>query len=229
VHTDWSDGRATIAAMAAAAAERGLSYLAVSDHSGSLRMAGGLDADRVRRQWEAIDALNDAGGPVRVLKATEMDILPDGRLDFDDELLEGFDWVTASLHSGFAQSPRRLTDRVLAAIASPHVDAIGHPTGRMLGRREGAALQFERVIEAAAATGTFLEVNSQPRRLDLNDRMARMALAAGARLLIGSDAHATAGLDLVRLGVVVARRAGARPEDVGNTLPWEELAARRRR
>jgi DNA polymerase (family X) len=228
VHTDWSDGRATLATMAEAAAVRGLDYLAVSDHSGSLRMAGGLEPDRVRRQWEAIDALNAAGGPVRLLKATEMDILPDGRLDFEDDLLAGFDWVTASLHSGFAQSPRQLTDRVLAAIASPHVDAIGHPTGRMRGRREGAALHIDRVAEAAAATGTFLEVNSQPRRLDLNDRMARTALEAGARLLVGSDAHAVPGLDLVRLGVVVARRAGARPEDVGNTLPWEELAALRR-
>jgi DNA polymerase (family 10) len=227
VHSDWSDGRETIAAMAEAARRRGYAYVAISDHSQSLRMAGGLEPDRVRRQWEVIDELNASDPGIRVLKATEVDILADGRIDFEDELLAGFDWVTASLHSGFRQDAKRLTDRVLAAIASPHVDAIGHPTGRMLGRREAAPLDVARVVAAAAETGTFLEVNSQPRRLDLNDAMAREALRAGARLTIGSDAHGADGLDFVRHGVTIARRAGATAADIGNARPWEELAALR--
>jgi DNA polymerase (family 10) len=227
VHSDWSDGRETIAAMAAAARERGYAYLGISDHSQSLRMAGGLEPDRVRRQWELIDQLNARDDGIRILKATEVDILTDGRIDFDDDLLAGFDWVTASLHSGFSQDARRLTERVLAAIESPHVDAIGHPTGRMLGRREAAPLDLDRVLEAAARTGTFLEINSQPRRLDLNEAMAREALRGGVRLVIGSDAHGAAGLDLVRLGVAVARRAGAGPADIGNARGWDELAAMR--
>ena len=227
VHSDWSDGRETIPAMAAAARERGYEYVAISDHSQTLRMAGGLDPDKVRRQWEVIDELNASDPGIRVLKATEVDILADGRIDFEDDLLAGFDWVTASLHSAFRQDAKQLTARVLAAIESPHVDAIGHPTGRMLGRREAAPLDLARVVEAAARTGTFLEVNSQPRRLDLNDAMAREALRAGVRLVIGSDAHNSGALDLVRLGVTVARRAGARAEDIGNARPWEDLAALR--
>jgi DNA polymerase (family 10) len=213
--------------MAAAARLRGYDYVAISDHSQTLRMAGGLEPDRVRRQWEVIDELNASDPGILVLKATEVDILADGRIDFEDDLLAGFDWVTASLHSGFRQDAKQLTARVLAAIESPHVDAIGHPTGRMLGRREAAPLDLARVVEAAARTGTFLEVNSQPRRLDLNDAMAREALRAGARLVIGSDAHGGASLDFIHFGITVARRAGAAAADIGNARPWEELAALR--
>lgn len=226
-HTDWSDGKEPLARMVEHARARGYEYLAISDHSQSLSMAGGLDPDRVRRQWEAIDAINARHDDIRVLKATELDILPDGRLDFDDELLAGFDWVTASLHGGFGQAPAQLTDRLLTAIESPHVDAIGHPTARMLGRRPHAPIDLPRVIAAAARTGTYLEVNGQPRRLDLDSRMARAALAGGARLVLGADAHSGDGLDYARLAVTVARRAGARPEDVANTRPFAELAAMR--
>jgi DNA polymerase (family 10) len=223
LHTTWSDGRDTLEAMVEGARARGLRYLAVSDHSVSLAMARGLDPDRVRRQWDEIDALNDRVDGIRVLKACEVDVLADGRLDYDDDLLAGFDWVTASLHSGFRQSPERLTERVLGAIAHPFVDAVGHPTGRMFGRREGYALDLDRVIEAAARTGTFLEINAQPRRLDLNAEHARRALAGGARLVIGSDAHSVDELDLRRYGVLVARRAGADAAAIGNTWPLETL------
>lgn len=215
VHTDWSDGDLDIASMARAAAARGYRYLGVSDHSRRLRMAGGLEPDRVRRQWDEIDRLNDAGGPVRILKATEVDILAES-LDFEDDLLAGFDWVTASLHSGLSASGARLTERVLRAIESPHVDAIGHPTARMLGRRAAAPIDVERIAEAAARTGTALEVNGQLQRLDLDADAARRALAAGARLQLSSDAHSAGELAMMDNALLVARRAGAGPWDVVN-------------
>ncbi|MCU0308299.1 MAG: DNA polymerase/3'-5' exonuclease PolX [Thermoleophilia bacterium] len=222
-HSTWSDGTATIAEMAAAAAARGYDYLGVSDHSRSLAMAGGLDPDRLRRQWEEIARVQEGVSGVRLLRASEVDILADGRLDFDDEVLAALDWVTASVHSAFRQPPERITARLLAAIEHPHVDAIGHPTGRMLGRREGYAFDVDRVLEAAARTGTCLEVNGQPARLDLDAALARRALEAGVRLIVSSDAHSTDALGFVRNGVLVARRAGARAEDVANTRQWPGL------
>jgi len=227
MHTDWSDGRATLDQMVAAAGGLGLEYVAVSDHSKSLAMAGGLDEERVRRQWERIDELNARGEGPQILRACEVDILADGVLDFDDDFLAEFDWVTASLHSGLSQGSERITARLLAAIESPHVDAIGHPTGRMLGRRTGSRFDVERVLDRAAATGTCLEINSQPRRLDLPDHLARQAIAAGVMLVIGSDAHSPAELAFRRFGVTVARRAGARAADIANTRPFAELVALR--
>jgi DNA polymerase (family 10) len=226
-HTRWSDGTEDIPAMVEAARARGYAYLAISDHSQSLAMAGGLDPERVRRQWEEIERENARRPDIVVLRATEVDILADGRLDFDDELLAGFDWVTASIHSGLAADAERITARVLAAVESPLVDVIGHPTGRMLGRRGHAAVDIDRLAAAAARTGTLLEVNAQPRRLDLDASMARRALAAGARLTIGSDAHSGASLDMIRFGVLIARRAGATAGDVATTRPWRELARAR--
>ncbi len=223
-HTTWSDGTESVASMVEAARARGYRYLAISDHSQSLAMAGGLDRERVFRQWEEIAEAGARHDDITVLRATEVNILADGRLDFDDELLAGFDWVTASMHSGLTQDAARITARVEAAVASPFVDTIGHPTGRMLGRRDSAPIDIDRLVAAAAATGTYLEINGQPRRLDLDSAMARRALAGGARLTVGADAHSGEALDLVRFAVLVARRAGARPEDVGNTRDWTELA-----
>ncbi len=226
-HTTWSDGRDSLEAMVLAARALGLEYLAISDHSKALAMAGGLDEDRVRRQWDEIDALNARIDGITILKSCEVDVLSDGRIDHDDALLAGFDWVTASLHSGFRQSSARLTERVLAAIDNPHVDAIGHPTGRMLGKRDGYALDLDTVLARAAATGTCLEINSQPRRLDLTADHARRALAAGVHLVIGTDAHSTGELSLRRLGVMIARRAGATAHQVHNTRSVEDLRASR--
>lgn len=226
-HTTWSDGTLGVADMVEAARRRGYRYLAISDHSESLAMAGGLDPDRVHRQWEEIREVDARHDDIAVLRATEVDILADGRIDFDDELLAGFDWVTASLHSALGQPAPAITARVLAAVESPFVDAIGHPTGRMMGRRGHAAVDIGRVADAAARTGTHLEVNGQPRRLDLDGAMARRALAAGATLTIGADAHSDEALDYVRFGVLTARRAGARAADVANTRDWAELAAAR--
>ena len=181
-HTTWSDGTLGVAEMVEAARRRGYRYLAISDHSQSLAMAGGLDRERVHRQWEEIREVDARHDDITVLRATEVDILADGRIDFDDELLAAFDWVTASLHSALSQPGDRITARVLAAVESPFVDTIGHPTGRMMGRRGHAAVDIARVADAAARTGTYLEVNGQPRRLDLDAAMARRALAAGAKL-----------------------------------------------
>jgi DNA polymerase (family 10) len=225
VHSDWSDGHATIEAMARAARDRGYRYLGIADHSVSLAMAGGLSPDRVRAQWEAIAEIDARLEGITVLRCTEVDILADGRLDFDDALLAGFDFVTASLHGGLRRPRAEVTARVLAAVEHPHVDAIGHPTARMFGRRDGVDLDLERVVERAAATGTLLEVNGQPRRLDLETDHARLALAAGVRLLLSSDAHYPRDLAMVENAVTVARRAGAGPGDVANTRPvgrWRE-------
>jgi DNA polymerase (family 10) len=226
-HTTWSDGTLSVAEMVEAARRRGHRYLAISDHSQSLAMAGGLDRDRVHRQWDEIREVDARHDDIAVLRATEVDILADGRIDFDDDLLAGFDWVTASLHSALAQPAETITARVLAAVESPLVDTIGHPTGRMMGRRGHAAVDIGRVAEAAARTGTYLEVNGQPRRLDLDGAMARRALAAGAKLTIGADAHSEEALDYIRFGVLTARRAGARAADIANTRDWAELAAGR--
>ena len=226
-HTTWSDGTEDIATMVEAARARGYAYYAISDHSRSLAMAGGLDPDRVRRQWDEIREIDARHDDITVLRATEVDILGDGRIDFDDELLASFDWVTASMHSALTQDAATITARALRAVESPFVDVIGHPTGRMLGRRGHAAIDIDRLVAAAARTGTLLEVNAQPRRLDLDATMARRALDAGVRLTIGSDAHSIGALDYIRFGVLVARRAGARTEDVATTSPWPDLAAAR--
>ncbi len=228
-HTDWSDGRNTLREMVVAARSLGLEYIGISDHSVSLAMAGGLDADRVRMQWDAIDEINAEFDDIDVLKACEVDVLADGRIDHPDDLLAGFDWVTASLHSGFRQSRQQLTKRVLAAVDHPLVNVVGHPTGRMFGRREGYDLDLDAVFARAAETGTALEINAQPKRLDLNATNARRALASGVDLTIGTDAHSTDELAVRRYGILTARRAGATPDRIVNTRGREDLRAIRDR
>ena len=223
VHSIWSDGRHSIEAMARAAQERGLSYMVMADHSRSSVIAGGLSVAAVAAQREEIAAVNARLDGFRVLAGIELDIKQDGSLDYDDEVLATFDFVTASVHSGFGQSAQRITDRVLAAIRSPHVDAIGHPTGRLLSRREPLALDMDAVIEAAAETGTALEINANPDRLDLNDEYARQASEAGVRLAINTDAHAVEHLAFLEYGIATAQRGWVRPQDVLNTRPPEEL------
>lgn len=225
-HTSWSDGKATVEQMAHGALARGYRYLAITDHSRSLAFAGGLDRDRVLRQWEEIDAVQERLPDVRILKGVEVDILADGSLDADEDILAGFDWVVASLHSGLRGDAKTITARIVQAIEHPAVCAIGHPTGRMMGRRPGAAIDIERVAEKAVATRTALEVNAQPLRLDLPDELARTALALGADLLLSSDAHSVTGLDMIRLAVTVARRAGAEPGRVVNCRPLDAVVKR---
>jgi DNA polymerase (family 10) len=220
-HSDWSaDGRDSIEAMARAARARGYRYLCVTDHSHYLREG------RLEAQWEEIDAVNERVRPFRVLRGIEVNIRADGTLDVPDDVLAQLDWVVASLHTSFERSP---TERILAAIENPHVDCIGHLTGRRLLRREGAPVDVERVVERAAETGTALELNSQPDRLDLRDTHARLAGEAGVPVPVTTDAHSTAALANAELGVAQARRAWLTAAQVLNTRSWREIERLRRR
>ncbi len=219
-HTTWSDGKDTLEAMVAAARARGYAYYAICDHSQRLR------GDLLHLQSVQIDSLNEQLAPFRILKGIEVNIRPDGSLDVDDEQLATRDWVVASVHSRFDHDP---TGRVLAAMESPYVDCIGHPTNRKIGKRAPAQVDVERVIEKALETGTFLEINSQPDRLDLTDVHARAAREDGLKLVIDSDAHQLAALDYVVLGVGQARRAWLRKDDVLNTRTWKQIERLRKK
>jgi DNA polymerase (family X) len=232
-HTDWSDGGATLEEMAEAARSFGLSYLGIADHSRSAGYAGGLTVDRVRQQWEAIDGLNRRfGGKFRLFKGTECDILADGSLDYPDELLDGFDYVVASVHSKFGMPRAAMTERIVRAVRNPRVTMLGHPTGRLLLARDGYAVDLDAVIEAAAEAGMMIEINANPHRLDLDATHCRRARAHGVTIVINPDAHATGGLADLDYGIGIARRAGLGPDDVFNTAPAEAIAralqARRR-
>ncbi|HET9125400.1 MAG TPA: DNA polymerase/3'-5' exonuclease PolX [Solirubrobacteraceae bacterium] len=228
-HTNASDGRATIAEMARAAAAAGYEYLAITDHSSSVgvRISGdGLAAhiERIR----SLSGSREAGG-ITLLAGSEVNILPDGSLDYEDEILAELDWVVGSVHSSFGMDSERMTARLLAAIKNPLVDAIGHLTGRKIQARPPYALDVPAVIEAAARTGTFLEINASPDRRDMNEHHARAAASAGVGIVIDCDAHRTGGFEVARYGIATARRAWLGPEAVVNCRPWEELAALRPR
>ncbi|HEX6702019.1 MAG TPA: DNA polymerase/3'-5' exonuclease PolX [Gaiellaceae bacterium] len=214
-HSTWSsDGKNSIEEMAVTARDRGYAYLALTDHSHYLR------EDRLARQHEEIDALNDRLAPFRILKGIEVNIRANGEIDVDDDTLAALDWVMASIHSGFDRSP---TERVLAAMESPHVDCIGHLTGRKLNIRGPMEIDVERVVARAAETGTFLEINSQPNRLDLRDVHARLAGEAGVKVVVSTDAHEVRALAWAELGVAQARRAWLTKEQVLNTRSWREV------
>ena len=223
-HTTASDGRHGLAEMAEAARKRGYDYLAITDHSKSQTVAGGLEDDELSKQIDEIAELNEALDGIRLLAATEVDILEDGSLDFPDDLLKRLDLVVASVHSKFGLSEEKQTERILRAMDNPHVSIIGHPTGRIINERRAYPLNMERIVEAAADTGCALEINATPMRLDLNDVHARMARDAGARISISTDAHSTAGLANIRYGVGQARRAWLEAGDVINTRSWTDLA-----
>ena len=225
VHTLHSDGANTIEEMARAAMARGYEYIVITDHSQGLGVAGGLTPEALARQREEIAALNDELAPFRVLSGTELEIRAEGDLDFPDDVLDQLDVVVASVHSGLRQDEEKMTQRILAAIRNPHVDIIGHPTGRLLGQRERVAVDFEAIVAEAARTGTMLEINAQPNRLDLDGEMARRAIKEGVTLALGSDAHHAEGMGVMRFGVVTARRGWAEPADIANTLSCEELLA----
>jgi DNA polymerase (family 10) len=224
MHSTWSDGVNSIAEMAEAARARGLEYILITDHSQSLGVAGGLSAEDLRRQRAEIDALNERlGGEFRVLAGVEVEIKADGSLDYPDEVLAELDLVLASLHTGLRTGRAKTTERMLAAIRNPHVDVIAHPTGRLVGQREGADLDMEAIFQAAAETGTALEINADYRRLDLNDAHARRAVELGVKLTIGSDAHEAGGVGRLEYGVATARRGWVKAADVINTWPLEQV------
>ncbi|MBX3426981.1 MAG: DNA polymerase/3'-5' exonuclease PolX [Pirellulales bacterium] len=223
LHTTATDGAATLDEMIAEARRRGLEYIAVTDHSKRVTMARGLDADRLRRQWAEIDRINADLDDFTVLKGIECDILEKGGMDLPDDVLAEADWVVASVHYGQNQPRAQITERILGALAHPHVDVIAHPTGRLINRREAYAVDVEAMIAAAAQHGKFLELNANPARLDLDDVHAAAAKRRGVSIVISSDAHSTEGFDVLRYGVLQARRAGLAAADVANTRPWEEL------
>jgi DNA polymerase (family X) len=221
-HTDESDGHNTLEEMAAAARAVGLRYLAICDHSVGRAVAGGLSVERLRRQIAAIRAYNaQAPAGFRLLAGSEVDIRSDGRLDFPDEVLAELDIVVASIHSAMQQDQETATRRLVRAIDNPYVTIIGHPTARLIGRREPVALDMGAVIAAAARTGTVLEINASLERLDLKDAYARQAQEAGVMLAINTDAHVTASLENLTYGVAVARRAWCAPEQILNTRDAE--------
>jgi DNA polymerase (family X) len=227
-HTTASDGRDTIAGMAAGARERGYEYLAITDHSATHGFGNDVQPDQLRRQIERIRDHDAKLDDLTLLAGSEVNVLPDGSLDYDDELLAELDWVVASLHTSFQLSEAKMTDRMVAAIEHPLVDAIGHPTGRMLGRREPYALDMDRVVEAAAENGTFLEINANPNRRDLSDVHAKLAAEAGVTIVIDSDAHGADTLEKLSYGVATARRAWLTKADVANTRTWKQLAKKRK-
>ncbi|MDH3626897.1 MAG: DNA polymerase/3'-5' exonuclease PolX [Acidobacteriota bacterium] len=224
VHSNWSDGSASIEEMAEAARSRGLQYLGLCDHSKAAAYAGGLDADRVAAQHEEIERLNEQfGDEFRVLKGIEVDILEDGSLDFPDDVMATFDVVVASVHSRFNLDETKQTDRILRAIGSPYVDILGHPTGRLLLARDGYPVRLEAILERAAENGVAVEVNAHPHRLDLDWQHLRFGLRRGLKTAINPDAHAPEGLDDMRYGVGIARKGWCQASDVLNAWPLDRL------
>jgi DNA polymerase (family 10) len=226
-HTTASDGTASIEAMALAARERGYQYLAITDHSASFGFGNHVSPDGLREHIERIRNVHVDG--IELLAGSEVNILPDGSLDYDDELLAELDWVVASVHSSFQMEAAAMTERLVHAIEHPLLDVIGHLTGRKIERRPPYALDIERVLEAAARTGTMLEINSAPDRRDVNDVNARAAAEAGIPIVINTDSHRTGGFEVLRFGVATARRAWLTAADVANTRSWTELASMRKR
>jgi DNA polymerase (family 10) len=225
-HSDWSDAAATLDEMATAARALGYQYLVISDHTQSLGVANGLDARRLHEQRVEIDKLNERFSEFRLLQGAEVEIHADGSLDFPDEVLAGLDVVIASVHSALRQDRETITNRVVRAMRNPHVDILGHPSGRLLGQREATHVDLDRVLQVAAETGTILEVNATPNRLDLDDVHIRQAIEQGVGLAINSDAHSTDGLENMFYGVAAARRGWAEARHVLNVLPLPEVLRR---
>jgi DNA polymerase (family 10) len=223
MHTTASDGKASLREMVVAAIQRGLKYIAITDHSPRVSMANGLNPERLRQQWDEIDRLNREFDDFTILKGIECDILEKGGMDLPDDVLAEADWVIASVHYGQQQPREQITDRILGAIANPHVSIIAHPTGRLIGRREPYAVDLDVVFTAAAKRGTFLEINANPARLDLDDVACAAAKRHGIPIVISSDAHSTSGLDVLRYGILQARRGGLKAADVANTRPWAKV------
>ena len=223
MHTTATDGAATIREMAEAAKARGLKYIAITDHSKRVTMANGLDATRLRQHWRDIDKVRGQVSGIEILRGIECDILEDATMDLDDEVLSEADWVIAVLHYGLKQPREQIMQRLLNAIRNPHVDAIGHPSGRLIGSRPPANIDYTTFLKAAADHGVMLEINASPTRLDLDDIQAAAAKSLGIQIVIDTDSHATNGFDALPYGVDQARRAGLTKDDVANARSWPEF------
>jgi DNA polymerase (family 10) len=228
-HTTASDGRNSIEEMARAALERGYEYLAITDHSATHGFGNDVQPDELLRQVDRIRDVDARLDGITLLAGSEVNVLPDGSLDYADDVLEQLDWIVASLHTSFRMKEKEMTARMIRAMEHPLVDVIGHPTGRKIELREPYALDIEKVVEAALRTGTFLEINANPDRRDLGEQNARLAAEAGVTLVINSDAHGAETLANIRYGVATARRAWVTAAQVANTRPWPELDALRKR
>lgn len=228
MHTSATDGNATIREMADAAISRGLSYIAITDHSQRVSMAMGLDTKRLREQWEMIDEIRpEYAGRLMILKGIECDILEKGGMDLPDDCLAEADWVLASIHYGQKQTRDQITERIVGAIENPHVTCIAHPTGRLLNRRPAYEVDMDLVMKAAHKHGTLMELNANPARLDLNDIHLAAAKRIGIPIVISTDAHSIDGLDVMQYGIKQARRGGLTKADVANTRPWSEVCGPR--
>ena len=223
MHTTASDGAASIEEMALAARDRGLKYIAITDHSKRVSMANGLDADRLRKHWQEIRRIRESIDGIEILCGIECDILEDATMDLPDDVLSEADWVIAVLHYGLRQPREQIMLRLMNAIRNPHVDIIGHCTGRMIGRREGADIQFTELLKAAADHQVMMEINAHPSRLDLNDIHAAAARDYGIPIVISTDSHSVNGFDVLEYGVDQARRAGLTKKDVANTRSLKDF------
>lgn len=223
IHTTWSDGLSTIEQAVKRARDKGYNYMALTDHSQSLRIARGLSLDKLKEQHREIRALNEKFDGFTVLTGIEVDILPRGGLDCPEEILKGVDLVIASVHSAFKQDSETMTARIISAVEDKNVDIIGHLTGRLINHREAYALDLEKVLDASARCGTILEINASPERLDLNDANARRAKEKGIKMAVNTDAHDLKRMDEMSYGVAVARRAWLGPDDIVNTMPIGKL------
>lgn len=223
MHTTYTDGRATLDEMVLAARERGLKYIAITDHSKRVTMARGLDGERLRKQWDEIDRLNATLDGFLVLKGVEVDILERGGLDLADDVLVRADWVVASVHYGQNQPREQITERIIGALENPYVSAIAHPTGRLINRRKSYEVDLEAVFQAAHKHGKLMELNANPARLDLDDVACAAAKRHGIPIVISTDAHSTDQLGVMRYGIIQARRAGLTKADVANTRTWKQM------
>lgn len=219
-HTTLSDGIASLEEMAAAAEALGYEYLAITDHSESHGFGNHVEPDRLWKRIEEINEFNAAGHGIRLLSGSEVNIHPDGSVDYEEDLLTALDWVIASIHTGFKDDEQAMTERMITAIENPLVDCIGHPTGRLINRRDPYPLNMEKVIAAAVDNDTLIEINSNPRRRDLNDVHARLAAEAGVKIVINTDAHRPEGFEFIEYGVATAKRAWLKADQVLNTGPW---------
>ncbi len=223
MHTTATDGTASILEMAEGAKAKGYQYIAITDHSKRVTMANGLDAKRLRAHWKAIEKVQENISDIQILKGIECDILEDGRMDLPDDVLAEADWVIAVLHYGLKQPQKQITQRLLNAIQNPHVSIIGHLSGRLIGKRPGADVNYGEVLKAAADYGTMLEINAHPMRLDLDEIHAAKAKELGIPIVINTDAHSVGGLDVMQYGIYEARRAGLTKKDVANTKTWNQF------
>ncbi len=223
MHTTASDGAYSIEEMVEACRAKGYKYMAITDHSQYLKVANGLTPERLREQMNEIKRINQKYEDIEVLAGVEMDILPDGRLDYEDDLLSELDLVIASIHSSFSQSEEEIMKRLNVALENPHVDIIAHPTGRLIGRRKGYEVNIEQLIDKASKTGTVLELNANPQRLDLSAEHIKMAQEKGVKIVINTDAHSIDHLEFMKYGVGTAIKGWIKPESCINTWDLPDL------